>query len=110
MSRSWLCEMVGCRKIPVGHKKLRPIHRRGGRKKETAKGGDLHPLFDHPCLITRYVLICGGIMHKVNIDPWFVQKAKQTRDGRLHVYDTLEARKTALVVVDMQNYQRAGKR
>ena len=49
-------------------------------------------------------------MHKVNIDPWFVQKAKQTRDGRLHVYDTLEARKTALVVVDMQNYQRAGKR
>ena len=43
-------------------------------------------------------------MHKVNIDPWFVQKAKQTRDGRLHAYDTLEARKTALVVVDMQNY------
>jgi len=43
-------------------------------------------------------------MHKVNIDPWFVQKAKQTRDGRLHAYDTLEARKTALVVVDMQHY------
>ena len=43
-------------------------------------------------------------MHKLNIDPWFVNKAKQTRDGRLNAYDTLEARKTALVVVDMQNY------
>jgi ureidoacrylate peracid hydrolase len=43
-------------------------------------------------------------MHTVNIDPWFMHKAKQTRDGRLHAYDTLEARKTALVVVDMQNY------
>jgi len=43
-------------------------------------------------------------MHTLNIDPWFVSKAKQTRDDRLHAYDTLEARKTALVVVDMQNY------
>ena len=43
-------------------------------------------------------------MHTLNIDPWFVNKAKQTRDGRLNAYDTLEARKTALVVVDMQNY------
>jgi ureidoacrylate peracid hydrolase len=43
-------------------------------------------------------------MHKLNIDPWFVNKAMQTRDGRLNAYDTLEARKTALVVVDMQNY------
>src|SRR2546428_12653097 len=43
-------------------------------------------------------------MHKLNIDSWFVNKAKQTRDGRLNAYDTLEARKTALVVVDMQNY------
>ena len=43
-------------------------------------------------------------MHKLNIDPWFVDKAKQTRDGRLNAYDTLDARKTALVVVDMQNY------
>jgi len=43
-------------------------------------------------------------MHTLNIDPWFINKAKQTRDGRLHAYDTLEARKTALVVVDMQNY------
>jgi ureidoacrylate peracid hydrolase len=43
-------------------------------------------------------------MHASNIDPWFISKAKQTRDGRLNAYDTLEARKTALVVVDMQNY------
>ena len=43
-------------------------------------------------------------MHTLNIDPWFVHKAKQSRDGRLNAYDTLEARKTALVVVDMQNY------
>src|SRR5437879_13294196 len=43
-------------------------------------------------------------MHKLNIDPWFVDKAKQTRDGRLNAYDALQARKTALVVVDMQNY------
>ena len=45
-------------------------------------------------------------MHKLNIDPWFVNRAKQTRDGRLNAYDTLDARKTALVVVDMQNYLR----
>src|SRR5438046_10112767 len=44
------------------------------------------------------------IMHRLNIDSWFVNKAKQTRDGRLNAYDTLDARKTALVVVDMQNY------
>jgi ureidoacrylate peracid hydrolase len=44
------------------------------------------------------------IMHKLSIDTWFVDKAKQTRDGRLNAYDTLDARKTALVVVDMQNY------
>src|SRR5205814_10680350 len=42
-------------------------------------------------------------MHKLNIDSWFVNNAKQTRDGRLNAYDTLEARKTALFVVDMQN-------
>ena len=33
-----------------------------------------------------------------------MDKAKQTRDGRLNAYDSLDARKTALVVVDMQNY------
>lgn len=43
-------------------------------------------------------------MHKLDIDPWFVDKAKGSRDGRLNAYDRLEPRKTALVVVDMQNY------
>ena len=43
-------------------------------------------------------------MHHLNIDPWFVNKAKQIRDGRLNAYNKLDARKTALVVVDMQNY------
>ena len=43
-------------------------------------------------------------MHKLSIDPWFVDKAKQSRDGRLNAYETLDASKTALVVVDMQNY------
>ena len=43
-------------------------------------------------------------MHTLKIDPWFVNRAKQSRDGRLNAYDTLDARKTALVVVDMQNY------
>ena len=43
-------------------------------------------------------------MHELNIDPWFVTKAMETRDGRVNAYDTLDARKTALVVVDMQNY------
>ena len=43
-------------------------------------------------------------MHKLDIDPWFVNQAKQIRDGRLNAYEELDARKTALVVVDMQNY------
>ena len=43
-------------------------------------------------------------MHELNIDSWFVDKAKQSRDGRLNAYETLDASKTALVVVDMQNY------
>ena len=43
-------------------------------------------------------------MHDLNIDSWFLNKAKQMRDGRLNAYEKLDARKTALVVVDMQNY------
>jgi ureidoacrylate peracid hydrolase len=43
-------------------------------------------------------------MHPLSIDSWFVEEAKRTRDGRLHAYDTLDGRRTALVVVDMQNY------
>lgn len=43
-------------------------------------------------------------MHELKIDPWFMNRAKESRDGRVNAYDTLDARKTALVVVDMQNY------
>ena len=43
-------------------------------------------------------------MHKHNIDEWFVNKAKLIRDGRLNAHELLQAAKTALVVVDMQNY------
>lgn len=43
-------------------------------------------------------------MHKLDIDPWFVNKAKQSRGGRLNAYEALDPRRTALVVVDMQNY------
>lgn len=43
-------------------------------------------------------------MHKLNIDPWFIEKAKQIRAGRLNAYDTIDPRTSALVVVDMQDY------
>lgn len=43
-------------------------------------------------------------MHKLDIDPWFIAKAKASRGGRLNAYETIDAPKTALVVVDMQNY------
>src|SRR3990172_7599562 len=61
-------------------------------------------LSDQQGLVALHFLYAEVIMHTLNIDPWFVNKAKQTRDGRLNAYDTLDARKTALVVVDMQNY------
>ncbi|MCC6474906.1 MAG: cysteine hydrolase [Burkholderiales bacterium] len=43
-------------------------------------------------------------MHNLNIDPWFLDRAKKSRDGRLNAHELLEPRKTALAVVDMQNY------
>ena len=43
-------------------------------------------------------------MHKLDIDPWFIAKAKSARGGRLNAYSTLTPKTTALVVVDMQNY------
>ena len=43
-------------------------------------------------------------MHAHNIDDWFVTKAKLIRGGRLNAYERLDPAKTALVVVDMQNY------
>ena len=43
-------------------------------------------------------------MHKLDIDKWFLDKARAARGGRLNAYESLTAKKTALVVVDMQNY------
>lgn len=43
-------------------------------------------------------------MHKLNLDPWFINKAKAARGGRLNAYETIHGPRTALVVVDMQNY------
>lgn len=43
-------------------------------------------------------------MHTIKIDPWFIEKAKSSRGGRLNAYETLVVPRTALVVVDMQNY------
>ncbi len=43
-------------------------------------------------------------MHKLDIDPWFLTKARASRGGRLNAYETLTGHKAALVVVDMQNY------
>lgn len=43
-------------------------------------------------------------MHKDAIDPWFIDKARKARGGKLISYETIKGPKTALVVVDMQNY------
>lgn len=43
-------------------------------------------------------------MHKIDIHPWFIERAKGLRAGRMHAYETIEGPKTALVVVDMQNF------
>ena len=41
-------------------------------------------------------------MHEVAIRPEIIERVLARR-GRLHLYDRLEARRTALVVIDMQN-------
>lgn len=43
-------------------------------------------------------------MHKLDIDPYFIDSARHIRGGRLNAYETLRGPRTALVVVDMQNY------
>lgn len=43
-------------------------------------------------------------MHELNIDPWFIERARRLRGGRLNAYETLDPAKTALLVVDMQDY------
>lgn len=41
-------------------------------------------------------------MHEVKLSPELVERVIQRR-GRLHAYDSIEAQRTALVVIDMQN-------
>ncbi len=43
-------------------------------------------------------------MHKLELHPWFIERAKGLRAGRFNAYETIEGPKTALVVVDMQDY------
>ncbi len=43
-------------------------------------------------------------MAELPIDSYFLNRAKSKRDGEVHAYQTLTPAKTALVVVDMQNY------
>jgi ureidoacrylate peracid hydrolase len=43
-------------------------------------------------------------MHEFALDPWFVEKARLVRDGRLNAYEAIDPATSALVIVDMQNY------
>jgi ureidoacrylate peracid hydrolase len=43
-------------------------------------------------------------MHKLDLHPWFIERAKGLRAGRFNAYETMDGPKTALVVVDMQDY------
>ena len=42
-------------------------------------------------------------MHKIKIAPWVADLVKE-RTGKVHPFDSLDARRTALVVIDLQNY------
>jgi ureidoacrylate peracid hydrolase len=46
----------------------------------------------------------GQAMHNTRIRPDVIETIKARRGGRLHICETIEAAKTALVVVDMQTY------
>lgn len=43
-------------------------------------------------------------MTDYGLDPYFLDRAKAKRGGRLNAYETLDPRRTALVVVDMQDF------
>ena len=43
------------------------------------------------------------LMHQINLDPAVVERMKWRR-GRLHAYESLEPTRTALIVIDMQNF------
>ncbi len=42
-------------------------------------------------------------MHQINLDPQLVARLTEQRGGQLHVIDRIDPRRTAHVVVDMQN-------
>ncbi len=41
-------------------------------------------------------------MHKTELHPDAIERIKERRGGKLHLFDTIDAAKTALVVIDMQ--------
>ncbi len=43
-------------------------------------------------------------MHKINISKEAIDAAIERRGGRLHAFDQIDPQKTALLVIDMQNY------
>ena len=42
-------------------------------------------------------------MHRIELDPALVERLTRERGGRLHVHDDLDPRRTAHLVIDMQN-------
>ena len=43
-------------------------------------------------------------MHETTLFPGLVERMKKRRGGRDHIFETLEARRTALIVVDVQGF------
>jgi hypothetical protein len=43
-----------------------------------------------------------GEMHKIDMPQWAIDRSLERR-GKLHPHETLDPRKTALIVVDLQN-------
>lgn len=44
-----------------------------------------------------------GEMHKTGVSPEIIERVTQRRKGKRHVYDDLDPKRTALIVIDMQN-------
>jgi ureidoacrylate peracid hydrolase len=42
-------------------------------------------------------------MHKITLDPELIQRLTAERGGRLHIFDDLDPRHTAHLIIDMQN-------
>lgn len=43
------------------------------------------------------------MMHKIELSPDMIARVKKRRGGKLHAYDRIDPKKTALIVIDMQN-------